>query len=111
MSWDATLICSHGYQADKDWNYTYNTTFMTIEAAKNIGIEWNGFQDTLNGMSALDGAELLAKICDELVRNSVKYDPMNPPNGWGDREGIVRVMRDMIDAGLSVVEDVYWRIT
>ncbi len=111
VSWDASLQCPHCNQARGDWNYTYNTTPMTVAAAEAVNVEWDGFQRTLDGMSAVDGANLLSVICDELVRNSAKYEAMNPENGWGNRIGIVRVMREMIDAGLAASGDSFWRVT
>lgn len=111
MSWDATLHCPHCDHDSGEWSYTYNTTAMTVAAARAIGVEWEGFQTTLNGMGAHDGAQLLETIRHELVRNAARYEDMNPENGWGNRSGIVRVMAEMIDAGLIAARDSVWRVT
>ena len=110
MSWDADLVNECCGSVRGSWGYTYNTTPMTVAAAEAVGVEWGGFR-TLDGVDATDGATLLAAICDELVRNSAKYEDMNPENGWGDRMGIVKVMREMIDAGLGADDRAVWRVT
>jgi hypothetical protein len=111
MSWDASLRCPHCQHENGDWSYTYNTTPMTIAAASAAGVEWEGFQRTLDGMTAHEGAVRLAAICDELTLNPATYEAMNPSNGWGDRTGIVRVMREMIDAGSTAGPDSVWRVS
>ena len=111
MSWDATLVTACCGASRGDWGYTYNTTAMTIAAADAIGVEWSGFQRTLDGMNAADAASLLAAIRDEMVRNPARYEAMNPENGWGNRCGIVGVMREMIDASLAAPDGSVWRVT
>ena len=111
MSWDATLVTACCGTNRGDWNYTYNTTPMTVAAAATVGVEWGGFQHTLDGMEALEAASVLAAICDEMVRNSSRYEDMNPENGWGDRVGIVKVMREMVDASLAAPEGSVWRVS
>lgn len=110
MSWDASLDCATCNHASGEWGYTYNTTPMTVHAAEAAGVVWHGFQRTLDGMNALDGAQLLAAICDEMVLNAARYEAMNPENGWGNRAGIVEVMRQMIDAGVASPQST-WRVT
>lgn len=111
MSWDAEIVNACCGSVQGEWGYTYNTTPMTIAAADAVEVAWDGFQRTLDGMNALEGACLLAVICDELVRHPAKYEAMNPKNGWGDRAGIVKVMREMIDAGFAARLDAVWRVT
>lgn len=108
MSWDAELFTIDGEELGW-WNYTYNTTPMVAAAAEAAGISFEGFQRTLNGMDGIAGALMLRRIASELDHIDI-YDAMNPPNGWGSREGIARTMRDMADA-VPVETPTKWNVT
>jgi hypothetical protein len=109
MSWDVTLTDDRGH-TEGDWNYTHNTNHMIAAALKDredievppcggslgpwIGPAW---WYELNGKSGPDGAAYLARIIEGLEADPAKYRAMNPDNGWGDYESLVRVLAEMRD--------------
>jgi hypothetical protein len=110
MSWDADLvghIDGHPvYLAD--WNYTHNCNHMiadameragepTVEQVKGplgpaIGPAW---WKRLDGMSAKDGAALLDRVLAEFIADPQHYIAMNPENGWGDYQTLLKVLEEM----------------
>jgi hypothetical protein len=122
MSWDAWLTDDRGH-CEGDWNYTHNTSGMVYDALDRLGIElpadtrpcsarspetgeWTQYPDGfgtirwwehLNGMSGPDGAAFLHKIIGVLRSDPVTYEAMNPANGWGTYEGLLKVLEDMRD--------------
>lgn len=110
MSWDATLKDDRGH-IEGDWNFTHNTNGM-IAAALHIqtgeavamcdgplgpviGPAW---WKLLDGKSGPDGAALLDRIIRGLEADPDLYRAMNPDNGWGDYDRLVKVLTDMRDA-------------
>lgn len=117
MSWDAHMYTECDGKEVRvgsyDWNYTHNTNGMISQAIESLGLGqpptwwlneirkekgdyWCGI---LNGMTGENGAKFLSAIITELEDNRAKYEPMNPSNGWGSRERVLTVLRDMRDAG------------
>lgn len=97
MSWDADLTDDRGH-LEGAWNYTHNCNHM-IRHALHVagypdGIWWDGF----NGMTGPQGAAVLADVIRVLERNPDVYNAMNPDNGWGDRESLVKTLTEMRDA-------------
>lgn len=97
MSWDAYLIDDRGH-TEGVWNYTYNTTPMVRAAAAAAGIDFDGFQHSLHGMTGSEGGVVLTALIREMEANPARYEAMNPPNGWGSYEGILETMRSMVAA-------------
>ena len=117
MSWDATLYevtevtkCHEcGQQLPeprKDrgeagwWNYTRNVTPMIAaawEQATGKPIEQNWWA-MLNGMDGPAGREHIATVVKALEADPEKFRAMNPPNGWGDYDSLLGVLRQMRDA-------------
>lgn len=96
MSWWVYLNDDRGH-SDGDWNYTSNTNAMIRAAASATGqtvVWWEGFQ----GLPGPVGAAYLAAVVKELEANPDTYDALNPPNGWGDRESLVKVLVEMRDS-------------
>lgn len=111
MSWDADLITACcGTSLNCEFSYTYNTTPMVCAAAEAIGVEFDGFQRTLDGMDGHAGRDLLRQLADELQDHASKYEAMNPENGWGNRTGIIAQMRRMADAVPETPQTV-WEVT
>lgn len=115
MSWDAYLVDDRGHW-DADFNYTHNTNKMVAAAllasegsytsttsklptnhliAKAIGPAW---YERLNGMSGVDGVRFLQSIIAELESNPAHYRTFNPPNGWGDYDSLLSVLKQMRDS-------------
>lgn len=110
MSWDADLVTECCGTVIAEFNHTYNTTPIVRKAAQVIGVEFIGFQRTLNGMTGADGRDLLRLLADQIHDHPERYEPMNPSNGWGSTTSISKVMREMADAvpGHTATR---WRVT
>ena len=95
MSWDASLYDDRGH-CEGDWNYTHNTNKLINAALADIGQpQKDTWWRTLNGMDGPEGAEFLHQIIMALRANPDKFVPMNPPNGWGDYDSLIKVLEDM----------------
>jgi hypothetical protein len=100
MSWDAVLTDDRGH-IEGDWNYTHNTSRMIYAAWDDAGIEYDearSWIDHVNGMSGPEGQRLLKIVADALESDPVRFDGLNPPNGWGDRVTFLGVLRSMVAA-------------
>lgn len=110
MSWDAYLTDDRGH-SEGDWNYTHNTNDMIAAAllahtgeetpecggslGPFIGPAW---WDRLDGATGEDGKRYLAAIIGGLEADPDRYRAMNPPNGWGDYDQLVGILREMRDS-------------
>lgn len=109
MSWDAALIDDRGH-CEGDWNYTHNCNRMiaaALEASTGdqtsqsggplgpaIGPSW---WHRLKGASGADGRAYLNDIIRGLESDPQRFRAMNPPNGWGDYDSLLGVLREMRD--------------
>ena len=110
MSWDARLTTKCcGVTYGGEFGYTYNTTALVCAAAEAVGVEFDGFQSTLDGMDGHAGRDLLRRIAHEIHDHPSKYDAMNPENGWGSREGVVAEMLAMA-AAVPETPPTIWRV-
>jgi hypothetical protein len=128
VSWDAALYavtqvtacayCDKAFEPPReersevsDWNYTHNTNGMIAAAYKAVSGEDTGqcsgplgpvigaaWWDRLDGASGPDGAAYLTRIITGLEADPERYRAMNPENGWGDYDGLLKVLREMRDA-------------
>jgi hypothetical protein len=110
VSWDAYLTDDRGH-TEGDWNYTHNCNRMIGDAMATagypevkqcagplgpaIGPAW---WDRLDGLSGPEGAALLDHIIRALEAEPARFIAMNPDNGWGDYDSLVKVLCDMRDA-------------
>lgn len=121
MSWDATLTDDRGHE-DGSWNHTHNTSRMIYAVLEDAGVklpdstrpcsrlengEWVSYPDGygtiawwehLDGMSGIMGATFLRVIVTGLEADPERFRKMNPENGWGDYDGLLVVLREMLDA-------------
>jgi len=113
MSWDASFD-------GRDWNYTHNTNRM-IAAAYKAATGEDADQDTgplelvaaigpawwkrLDGMSGMEGGRYLGKILAGLCADPDRYRAMNPDNGWGDYDSLLRVLQEMCAHSLAACCD------
>jgi hypothetical protein len=96
MSWDATLIDDRGHQ-EGWWDYTHNTNDMAnsvIHPDDDTGQSW---WRILDGMEGKAGAAFLGRIIEGLEADPDRFRAMNPPNGWGNYDGFLGVLREMRD--------------
>lgn len=97
MSWDASL---DGHS----WNYTHNTSRMIYDVLREASyslpeeLSWWG---ALNGMDREAGTVFLDMIVKGLEARPEKYQAMNPENGWGDYNGLLKVLREMRDVSAA----------
>lgn len=107
MSWDADLLDEHG-NCVGDWNYTHNTNDMIAAAytaetgedvpecggplGKVIGSAW---WRRLDGATGSEGRAYLAEVIRGLEVEPNRFREMNPPNGWGDYDSLLDVLREM----------------
>jgi hypothetical protein len=109
MSWNAYLTDDRGHQ-EGDWNFTHNTNGM-IEAVLGEEIAetnkpWfaskamgsGSWWDLLDGCTGAEGASLLARIVTSLKSEPERFRAMNPENGWGNYDSLVKVLTAMCEA-------------
>lgn len=104
MSWDATLTADDGTVLG-DWNYTHNTSKMIYDVLNRFGCVNGGPQvpggrwyDRLHGCTGPEGAAYLHEIIQALEADPDHYTTMNPANGWGSYEGLVKILTEMRNA-------------
>ena len=122
MSWDATLY------ADGEevlWqNYTHNVNGMiaaAYEAVSGEGTEQASgplgavigaaWWKRLDGTSGEEGAAYLSRIIEGLEGAPERYRAMNPPNGWGDYDSLLGVLRKMRDAAAGISGPGLWHVS
>lgn len=116
MSWDADLSYPAADGGDAayagDWNYTHNTNRMVNEALRDAewDLEGEPWYRVLDGMTGADGAHLLDDAIRLLAVHPQSFRCMNPPNGWGNYDGILAVLRQMRAASMSHPH-AHWRAT
>lgn len=100
MSLVIQLICPHCRCASHTVDPTTNLRPMW-EAA---GIDF----DALEGKTAAEIKPVLKAAIAAMEADPEKFKELNPPNGWGDYEGLLKVLRRLHDdcdrASTSVLE-------
>lgn len=118
MSWDAWLTDDRGH-SEGDWSYTHNCNPMANsvldpeerllatkrwwtnhgrpEVAEQQNLGDGSWWQCLDGLTGPEGAALLDRIIRGLEADPERFQAMNPPNGWGDYDSLVRVLKDMRD--------------
>ncbi len=108
MSWDAYLTDDRGH-GEGQWNYTHNCNGMAN------AVIYDGYEQqavfaevfkpnreswwkVLDGKSGPDGAAFLDRIIRGLEADPERFRAMNPDNGWGDYDSLVKVLTEMRNA-------------
>ena len=73
-------------------NYTYNVSGMYREAFK----PQEGGVNQLHEMDCSEAIKHLQRAIDAMKVDPDKYKVMNPANGWGDYEGAMRTLNDLL---------------
>ena len=94
MSYDMAI-------ADEDFNYTYNVSPMWYAAYPDEGIR------THYGLTGAEAIPVLRKLRDYMEDNRTDLILMNPANGWGDYDGALRFVNDLISASIRNPDDVW----
>lgn len=113
MSWDA-------YFDGEAWNYTHNTNGMIAAAYESVTGEKTEPSDfpllgavigpvwwkRLDGMTGQQGAVYLGQIIEGLEADPARFRAMSPANGWGDYDGLLKTLREMLRQSESACCDV-----
>ena len=93
MGWDIWLVTEvDGKEVTigDDFNYTHNTNPML----RVTGLEIY----EVDGMKCGEFIDKVKAVVRDMEDNREKYDAMNPSNGWGSRESLLGVLREIIDS-------------
>lgn len=82
MSWDAYLTDDRGH-SEGDWNY-HPDGHGTV-----------AWWEHLDGMTGPEGAAYLDVIVRGLEADPARFRQMNPPNGWGNYDDLLELLRKM----------------
>jgi hypothetical protein len=125
MSWDASLVATidgNEVEVGECWNYTHNTNAMIAKVLTTCGYEmgpapfWEAIPgkpstrwwDHLHGLNGADGEKFLSLIVDGLMEAPELFRKMNPENGWGDYDALLRVLVSMRDASRRFPSANWW---
>lgn len=129
MSWDASI--SYGGHTIRDWNYTHNCNAMIERVLDVLCVDhgqddppfWVKMAETsgahghmgrgswwrvLHGMNGEDGYKFLSSIVGGLSEAPAMFREMNPENGWGDYDSLIRVLAEMRDTSRDCPEASWW---
>jgi hypothetical protein len=84
-------------------NLPYSHEIFTRNITHNVGTMWlkAGVYDVLYGSEgrlASDIIKDLEKGCEDMIKYPEEYELLNPSNGWGDYEGALYFLKDVMDA-------------
>lgn len=124
MSWNAYLTDDRGHE-EGSWNYTHNCNGMIEAVLDKEEVEQTGMPfwaslaesgakkrgedpkfpmgrgawwHLLDGKSGPDGAAFLDRIIRGLEAEPERFRAMNPENGWGDYDSLVKKLIEMRNA-------------
>lgn len=101
MGWSLWLHDDRGH-CEGDWDYTYNTGRMAHESLERARPGMTDDPDfrwyrAVAGSSGPEGGAIIADMVRELEADPDYFRTLNPPNGWGDYDSFVKVLRNMRD--------------
>jgi hypothetical protein len=73
-------------------NYTRNVSPMWRKAMSHAAGREMWIDDT-EGMTGEEALPLFTAALGHMILHPSEYEPMNPPNGWGDYEGAKRFVK------------------
>lgn len=89
MSLDVSVKAKRVVDVYED-NITYNLAPMYYKC-----IDIDGGLKALNGMKCKDAAVVLNRAIDDLIENKEEYEKLNPENGWGSYEGLLKSLKNL----------------
>jgi hypothetical protein len=89
MSWDVSLKDENDNTITTLGNYTYNVSLMYEKA---MGLSFS----ELHGIPTTQAVFILTKAINEMISNKDEYIKLNPVNGWGNYEGALRFLEDIL---------------
>lgn len=84
--------CKTKLESDISFNFTYNLGPMWRAA---LGKDDEGLIE-IEGMSGRDAALKIKPVFQELVAHPEKYELLNPKNGWGTYEGLIKALSALL---------------
>lgn len=88
MSYD--IFIGSGKKAIDCGNYTYNVAPMYYDVI-------DGGINSLKRLTGKKAQPILEQAIAKLESDPDKYKAMNPDNGWGDYEGAIQFLRDILN--------------
>lgn len=89
MSLDVSVKAKRVVDVYED-NITYNLAPMYYKC-----IDIDGGLKALNGMKCKDAVPVLNRAIDDLIENKEEYEKLNPKNGWGSYEGLLKSLKNL----------------
>lgn len=89
MSLDVSVKARRVVDVYED-NITYNLAPMYYKC-----IDINGGLKALNGMKCKNAIPVLNRAIDDLIENKEEYEKLNPENGWGSYEGLLKSLKNL----------------
>lgn len=90
MGWSADLI-GPAEELAGSWEYTWNTNPMIAAAV----LQKTFSMSVLHGLTGHQAAYWLSVVISGLESNPARFRAMNPVNGWGDYDGLLKTLRAM----------------
>lgn len=122
MSWDAELVAERGTEL-ASWNYTHNVNVMIAAAYESvtgeateqcdgplgpaIGAAW---WERLDGTTTDAGDAYLGQIIAGLEADPERFRAMNPENGWGDYDSLLKMLLEMRETAANYNDTVKWSV-
>lgn len=89
MSLDVSVKAKRVVDVYED-NITYNLAPMYYKC-----IDIDGGLKALNGMKCKNAVPVLNRAIDDLIENKEEYEKLNPKNGWGSYEGLLKSLKSL----------------
>ena len=89
MSLDVSVKARRVVDVYED-NITYNLAPMYYKC-----IDMEGGLKALNGMKCKDAIPVLNRAIDDLIENKEEYETLNPENGWGSYERLLKSLKSL----------------
>lgn len=89
MSWDVKLKAKREIILFQT-NITYNLSDMYYKCIdKELGLK------KLNGLSSKEALPIVKRAIEDMIKNKEEYEKLNPSNGWGSYDGLLRDLRNL----------------
>ena len=85
----------------EDFNYTYNVSKMWYDCYKKKGIRKH------YGLTGKQAMPVLKKLHWHMIKHNEKLREYNPPNGWGDFDGALKFVSDLIIASVNNPDEIW----
>ena len=94
MSYDMSI-------GNETFNYTYNVSKMWYSCYKKKGIRKH------YGLTGKQAIPVLQGLYTHMILNNEKLKEYNPVNGWGDFDGALKFVSDLMKASVNNLDEVW----